>query len=56
MTGNCVLIEASPYDGIWGVRLRADDSRIQNPSKWQGENLLGFALMEARDIIREGHA
>lgn len=24
----------------------------QNPMKWQGQNLLGFALMEVRDEIR----
>ena len=52
-TGNSVLVEGSPYDGIWGVKLGIDDERIQNPNEWQGENLLGFALMETRDILRE---
>lgn len=55
-TGDCVLVEASPYDDIWGVNLSADDPRIQDPSQWQGENLLGFALMEVRDILREWKA
>lgn len=35
------FIEASPYDGIWGVKLRADDPRVYNRRKWQGKNLLG---------------
>ncbi|MBR4204254.1 MAG: NADAR family protein [Clostridia bacterium] len=52
-TGNQVLVEGSPYDGIWGVKLGLDDPRIHDPNQWQGENLLGFALMEARDILRE---
>ena len=52
-TGDSVLAEGSPYDGIWGVKLAIDDPRIQDPNEWQGENLLGFALMEARDILRE---
>lgn len=52
-TGNSVLVEASPYDGIWGVRLGIDDPRIKNPNEWLGENLLGFVLMETRDILRE---
>lgn len=52
-TGNSVLVEASPYDDIWGVKLAIEDPRIQNPNEWQGENLLGFVLMETRDILRE---
>lgn len=52
-TGDSVLVEGSPYDGIWGVKLSINDEKIQNPSEWQGENLLGFALMETRDILRE---
>lgn len=52
-TGDSVLVEASPYDGIWGVKLSIDDPRIEDPAQWSGENLLGFALMETRDILRE---
>ena len=52
-SGDSALVEGSPYDGIWGVRLRVDDPRINNPNEWRGENLLGFALMETRDILRE---
>lgn len=52
-TGDSVLVEGSPYDGIWGVKLGIDDPRISDPNEWQGENLLGFALMETRDILRE---
>ena len=51
-TGDSVLVEASPYDGIWGVRLGIDDPRIEDPNQWGGENLLGFALMETRAILR----
>lgn len=52
-TGDSVLVEGSPYDDIWGLKLGIDDPRIKNPNEWQGENLLGFALMETRDILRE---
>jgi ribA/ribD-fused uncharacterized protein len=51
-TGDSVLVEASPYDAIWGIRLSADSSDAQNPLKWRGQNLLGFALMEVRDELR----
>ena len=46
-----ILIEASPYDEIWGIGLKADNPSAQNPSTWRGLNLLGFALMEVRDEI-----
>lgn len=44
-------MEASPYDAIWGIKMAADDKNIENPLMWKGENLLGFALMEVRDML-----
>ena len=46
-----ILIEASPVDEIWGVGLSSDSNDIQNPNTWRGLNLLGFALMEVRDLL-----
>ncbi|SHI57833.1 hypothetical protein SAMN02745163_00415 [Clostridium cavendishii DSM 21758] len=51
-TGNKVLVEASPYDRVWGIGLSADIEGIENPLLWKGENFLGFALMEVRDILK----
>ncbi|WP_371618144.1 NADAR family protein [Streptomyces sp. NBC_00454] len=51
-TGKRVLVEASPLDRIWGIGLAADDDRALDPARWRGLNLLGFALMEARDRLR----
>ncbi|WP_103512776.1 NADAR family protein [Streptomyces sp. SM13] len=53
-TGDRVLVEASPLDRIWGVGLAADDERVERPQQWRGLNLLGFALMEARERLRAG--
>ena len=51
-TGDSVLVEACPYDPIWGIRLSANAPEAQDPMKWRGQNLLGFALMEVRDELR----
>lgn len=50
-TGDRVLVEASPMDRIWGIGLAKEDSRAQDPRLWRGLNLLGFALMEVRDML-----
>ena len=52
-TGDAILVEASPYDKIWGIgmdREAALNSRIED---WNGENLLGCALMEVRDWLKD---
>ena len=51
-TKNKVLAEASPYDRVWGIKMKYDDDNIKNPFCWKGENLLGFALMQVRDEIK----
>jgi ribA/ribD-fused uncharacterized protein len=50
-TGQRVLVEASPLDRVWGIGLAADDPRAADPARWRGENLLGFALMHARERL-----
>lgn len=50
-TSNRVLVEASPHDRVWGIGLTAADDRAASPATWQGLNLLGFALMAARDAL-----
>lgn len=50
-TGSRVLVEASPVDKIWGIGLAVNDSSVDNPNLWEGDNLLGFALMEVRSQL-----
>jgi predicted NAD-dependent protein-ADP-ribosyltransferase YbiA (DUF1768 family) len=51
-TGDRVLVEASPTDRVWGIGLAASDARASDPVRWRGLNLLGFALMQAREQLR----
>lgn len=50
-TGSTELVEASPYDRIWGVGLSANDPRICDRAQWRGENRLGKVLMQVREAL-----
>ncbi|MBF5004491.1 NADAR family protein [Diaphorobacter caeni] len=51
-TGHRVLVEASPRDRIWGIGMGASNPDAERPQNWRGQNLLGFALMAARERLR----
>lgn len=51
-TDHEILVEASPSDAIWGIGLAREDPRAKNPIEWPGLNLLGFALMRTRAVLR----
>ena len=52
-TGDKILVEASPKDVVWGIGLDEESPDAINPRKWPGKNLLGFALMEVRDKVKD---
>lgn len=50
-TNKRILVEASPVDQIWGNGLSFDSKDALIPQNWRGQNLLGFVLMEVRDLL-----
>lgn len=53
-TGDKILVEASPYDRIWGIGLGPNDPRASDRKKWRGMNLLGESLMKVRETFKSG--
>ena len=51
-TENYLIVEASPLDKIWGIGMGINNPNIDKPSEWNGSNLLGWALMCARDEMK----
>lgn len=48
-TAGTLLVEASPYDGVWGIKMGQNDPGVDDPANWKGQNLLGQVLTRLRD-------
>lgn len=46
-----ILAECAVQDRIWGIGLSMKDDRRFDREEWQGQNLLGFALMCVREEL-----
>lgn len=51
-TGEREMVEASPYDKIWGIGLHYSDERALDKNQWEGTNWLGEAIMKVRDNLK----
>lgn len=47
------FVEAAANDKIWGIGLGITDSRISDPTKWNGLNLLGESLDRSKARLIE---
>lgn len=50
-TENCILAECAVKDKIWGIGLLMKDPNRFEIDKWNGQNLLGYALMMVRERL-----
>ena len=50
-TGSAFLAECAVMDRVWGIGLSMKDPNRFDMNKWNGQNLLGFAIMQVRDQI-----
>lgn len=48
-----LLAECAVQDKIWGIGLSMKDERRLYLEQWQGQNLLGFALMCVRSTLKQ---
>ena len=50
-TGNAIIAECAVQDKIWGIGLSIKDSKRVDMDQWNGQNLLGYALMMVRESL-----
>jgi ribA/ribD-fused uncharacterized protein len=50
-TASTTLVEASPWDRLWGIGLAAEDPRALSRATWRGHNWLGEVLTDIRDTL-----
>jgi len=51
-TQDLLIVEASPYDQVWGIGLSKDAAEARDRKKWKGLNKLGNLLTKIRDQLK----
>jgi ribA/ribD-fused uncharacterized protein len=51
-TWPAILVQAGALDTVWSSGLDMGDPFLPQPSRWPGQNLVGFSLMKVREALR----
>lgn len=52
-TGDSWLVECAGSDKVWACGIRLNDDRRRDIANWTGTNILGFALMQVREMLKD---
>jgi ribA/ribD-fused uncharacterized protein len=53
-TGSKVLCEATAHDKTWAIGVSMNMPKVYEvPARWKGSNILGWGLMQTREILRK---
>ena len=52
-TRDAYLVECAGSDKVWACGIRLNDDKRFDAANWTGDNILGFALMEVREMLKE---
>lgn len=52
-TSDAWLVECAHKDTTWACGIRLNEDERFDTSKWRGQNILGFALMEVREDLKK---
>jgi ribA/ribD-fused uncharacterized protein len=53
-TGKTVMVEASPYDKIYGIGLNKEKAKMMPENQWPGKNLLGKLMTKLKKEMMQG--